>query len=240
MFEERYEEGFPVEITWFDDGLFVTRVAQGALGARLVAVAGVPAEEMVTRIGLALSFDDGNPYGQRRKFERFVVSPFLLYAAGLIPDARAADFTFVKEGVNNSEPFTLNLAGRAEEAVKLVGPELPEVPLYWQSVLDDAVVRTSYLEDEGAVYLQYSDSLGLGLDFIDASTRALQLARREGVDKLIVDVRLNPGGGELPFQILLPLRSASLFAKRRRGLRHYEPLHLLGRLRCGERPRQRA
>ena len=201
MFEERYEESFPVEITWFDDGLFVTRVAQGAqeaLGAQLVSVAGVPVKEMVTRIGPALSFDDGNPYGQRRKFERFVVRLLLLHAAGFIPDERAADFTFVKEGVNNGEPFTLTLEGQDEAEIDLVGPDFTNPPLYWQGFTDDAVVRTSYLENEDAVYLQYSDSSGLGLDFIDASTRALQLARREGVDKLIVDVRLNTGGSELP------------------------------------------
>ena len=204
MFEEAYQRRFPVEITWLDDGLFVTRAAQNvqeALGAQLVAVGGVPVEEMVARLGPALSFDNGNFYDQHSTFERFVVRPLLLHAAGLIPDEQAAVFTFVKGGVNNGEPFTLTLEGQDEAEVDLIGPDFTNPPLYWQGFTDGAVVRTSYLEDEGAVYLQYSDSLGVGLDFIDASTRALQLAQREGVDKLIVDVRLNPGGSELPFLI---------------------------------------
>ena len=206
IFEEAYQNRFPVDVTWFDDGLFVTRAAQGtqdaqeALGAQLVAVGDVPVEEMVTRVSSALSFDNGNLYDQHSTFERFIVRPLLLHAAGLTPDEQAAVFTFVKEGVNNGEPFTLVLEGQ-DETVDLVGPDFTDPPLYWQGSIDSAVVRTSYLEDEGAVYLQYSDSLGLGLDFIDASTRALQLARREGVDKLIVDVRYNPGGSELPFLI---------------------------------------
>ena len=198
VFEEAYQERLPVEITWFDDGLFVTRAAgnaQEALGAQLVAVGGVPVEEMVTRLGPALMFDDGNPYGQRAKFERFVVRPLLLHAAGFIATQEEATLTFVQNG----EPFTLTLESQNEAEVKLVGPDFPDPPLYWQGFTDDAVVRTSYLEDEGAVYLQYNDSLGVGFDFIDASTRALQLARRAGVDKLIVDARYNRGGSEIPF-----------------------------------------
>ena len=200
IFEEAANKRFPVEITWFDNGLFVTRAApetQEALGAQLIAVEGISIEEILARVEPALTYDDGNPYGRRTEFEWFVARPLLLYAAGLIPDEAAGEFTFSRDG----ESFTLTLGGRDRDSFNLVGPDLSEVPLYWQGVLDDVTARTTYLENEGAVYLQYNSSTEIGFNFTDASVRALRFARREGAKKLIVDVRRNTGGSNLASEL---------------------------------------
>lgn len=201
-FSDQAELVYPLDVRWFDDGPFVARASeeyQQAIGAEVVAVGGVPVDEVVERAGLARAFDYENPYGRRAEAEIALTYPLLLEAAGITQSLDEATYELqTPEG----ESLTVPVESAPGSDIGFVGPDLEDMPLYWRGVIEDRIVWYEHLEDENAVYVQYNDALGNPLEAINTMTEALQLARSEEAGKLVFDVRNNTGGSSFPFLLI--------------------------------------
>ena len=206
----------PVALYWFSDGIIV-RAADSAhanlLGARVVAINGIPVDSVAERLRPLVSHD--NEMGVRAFTPFFMVMPEILQATGIVSDMRRI-------------PFTLESAGRGQDVVLEPARLFPMLtgdidrswlnPPGWVDARDGKPSALwlsdpmnfywyKYLAESRTLYAQIntiqqkrSDSLGV---FI---ARAIASADSAHAEKFVLDLRLNGGGdGYFNRSILLPL-----------------------------------
>jgi len=208
----------PIALYSFEDGIIV-RAADSAhanlIGARVVAINGLPIDSAIARIRPLISHD--NEMGVRAFTPFLMVMPEILHATGIVADMQGITLTIGREGGGRREAVTLESAGlfpmltgdadrswvrragwidardRSPAALWLSDP----TNLYWYR----------YLPDGRALYCQINTIQQKPTDSLSAfMARAIAAADSAGADKFLLDLRLNGGGnGDFNKRIMLPL-----------------------------------
>ena len=194
----------PVTFYSFDDGLRVraaTTAHADLLGARVIAIGGVPIDSALARVRPLVSRD--NEMGVLARAPMFLAMPEVLYALGLAPDP--GHVTLVLDTPKGRREVTLAPVGLfpmlTGETDRTWAPRPGWVdardgaptPLwlsnpgdtYWYRYIPAA--RTMYLQ-LNAILQKPDDSLAVFLP------RAIHAADSAGAERLVLDLRLNGGG----------------------------------------------
>ncbi len=194
---------FPIRLYDFPDGVHV--VAQvGArrdlIGKRLVAVAGVPVGQALARVRPLVPRD--NEHSLRARAVQWLVTAEVLHGLGLTDQAKRARFSFAdgSEVELDAVPAARYGAAFPDSFHPMVPQGLPQRPAppflrnrnrsTWMQVLGNG----------RAVYLAYNlTTVYMG----DVAARVGRLAARPQVDRVILDLRHNPGGNNYTYAPLL-------------------------------------
>jgi hypothetical protein len=182
----------PIDLWQFSDGLAIVgadSALAGRIGARIVAVGGVPVAEALRRLQPYISRD--NPMGILVLGTFFLTIPSFVEAVGL-GDGRTVSYVLETDG--RRETVSLAPAGFRAPSFKLPPSGAGrEPPRYLRHT--DANLWLEVLPEVNAVYVHYNQVANgptIPVDrFADSLTRTLG---RTGSGDLIVDVRRNNGG----------------------------------------------
>jgi hypothetical protein len=191
---------YPIRLFEFSDGLFVVEAIEHPelVGARLVSIAGKPVDEVARAVRPLVPAD--NEWSLKARLPQYLVVAEVLRGLGYASPA------FEFDGVAATlEPI---------EAARYLAafPDLfhPMVPQGLPHTMDDQVVEM--LDGGRVVYAAYNVTLGDTTDFADEIARR---ARR--ADRVVVDLRNNPGGdnGTYPplLEALTPLDVVALIGR---------------------------
>jgi hypothetical protein len=185
---------FPIQAYWFDDGLYVVRAGREyaeAVGSRVVAVAGVPIEQLYRDFAPYLSAE--NEFGRLDRWSGLPMAEWL-EARGLATDGRAL--------------VELERAGgaRYDRLVRAV----PLAPFgYWSSVrqveraTSPAVSNDrreaywfEYDRTTGALYFQFNHALDEwnGVTLVSVLDGIDSLLAAQPCDRFVLDLRNSVGG----------------------------------------------
>jgi len=203
----------PLMLYWFSDGLFVRAAEDRDLvGRRVDAIGGVPVAEVLSRAARYISSD--NEWQMRQLAPRYLVIREFLRTIGVAPDGGdGVSMTLDREGhvetvVVRARPLEALLAGASEYFERT--PRFDErvaVPM-WPNMRDGAKKPTPFwlvhpyepwwfeiVPEAKLAYVQYNDvAEGPELDFDAFVDRLFARIDQEGVENLVVDIRMNSGG----------------------------------------------
>lgn len=188
----------PVGFYWFEDGIFVRRVAPSEseiLGAKLVEVGGVPVDSAIERLKPMIWRD--NEMGVKSAAPIYLSVPRILHAAGLSTAKNAGTFTFEKDG----KRFTKTLSPAAKLA------DLWSKPEGWIDAMAAAGTRPLFAREpqnrfwftiapeSKTLYVQFNEVLDKPEETVaDFFARVFKEAEDKPVERLVLDMRLNGGG----------------------------------------------
>ncbi len=202
---------YPVRLYHFADGVFVVDAEDRALARnRLVAIEGTLVERALELVGALTPHD--NESNVRGMAPHFLLTAEVLDGLGIVDGTGPADFTFERPDGQRVDVALTAIPG-AEYAAAFADPlhgHYPSVlpraakPLYLAN--SHKVLWSRTLAGGRAVYVGYN-SVVRPLE--DVKARIERLARSPRTRRVIVDVRLNPGGDNTKYGEL-----TSLFASR--------------------------
>jgi hypothetical protein len=209
---------FPLRFRHFPDGLYV--VAAGAeysraIGARLTGIGGVDVEEVKKRLlPLVLRETDLMAVVQ---LPGFLSNAQALRGTGILPGTDEGTFHFEKDGsalTLTVRALPVDEEGPLTTSAAVIGYESPlyltnRQTLYWFRYLPEA--RTLYIQYNGCKEMK-------SLSFKEFTTKVMEAADHNAVDKVLLDLRHNGGGNS---QEIVPLMS---------GLKHRSALWRTGHL----------
>jgi hypothetical protein len=194
----------PVALYWFEDGVYVraaTEAQRTLVGARVVAIGGVPIDQAISRVRPLISRD--NEMGVRAWAPILLTMPEVLHSVGLSSDPARATFSLDAGGKRRDVALaSVGLFPMSPGETDLTWAKRPgwvdardsaPTPLwlsdmrnkYWYRVLPDR--RALYCQIN-AIQQKPEDSLRVFL------ARAVHAADSTGAERFILDLRLNGGG----------------------------------------------
>lgn len=193
----------PVGFHLFADGLHVVEADAAhaeLVGARVERIAGMPVAEALERLRPLVNRD--NPHTVDWLLPILLESPAILAGAGVAPDPARVELQLaLADGDERSltlEPVaTEPYVDLLEAFVSLRLP--PRDGLTWLSE-QAAEFWTSPMPGSDALYAQYNTIWESSRTYLDGLRREL---RRSGSSRLVLDLRLNPGGENPNFAPLL-------------------------------------
>ncbi|HET7808040.1 MAG TPA: hypothetical protein VFK71_06040 [Gaiellaceae bacterium] len=204
---------FPLYLYKFGDGLFVVAAPgrPGLVGSKLLAIDGLPADELERQVRPLVPRD--NEATRTDRFMSFMLTAEVLHGLGLRSGTGPARFSLQRPGAAATEVTLAPVT--AATYLRLMEPAFPgfvyalprrATPLYLHRRGEDHYVTT--VAHGHAVFVGYN--LTLGGTSADAR-KLLRLAKRKRVRRVIVDVRLNPGGDNHTYvDLLRALRSRTV------------------------------
>jgi hypothetical protein len=197
---------YPFYVYRFSDGVFVVAAVNrpGLVGARLVAIAGRPVEEVIRLVEPLMTRD--NEMTLRANVLLPLATAEILHGLGVTPAVDRATFTFVLRNGRRTDLELRPLRSAAYTAALQRARAFPAFiyglpqrakPLFLRRRLDDQWLTT--LQRGRVVYLAYRSVMN---DTFDMSERLLQLARRPKSRRIVIDLR-NNGGGDIKNNISL-------------------------------------
>ena len=206
---------YPVRVYWFSDGLTVVGGRNVELGSKLVAIGGVPIDDVVARVRPLITRD--NEWSFRERAPYYLVCAEVLHGLGLAPT-----FTFeTPQGRRDVAPAPI-----------AAGQYAAEFPYFWQAPAPPAGVASplwvryrgtaqavTTMQKGRVVYVAYTQTTDSG----DLSQRILRLARKKPFRRLVVDIRQNGGGNNQKYWPLLDAIKSKVVN------RHTRPALLTGR-----------
>jgi hypothetical protein len=204
---------YPIYLYKFSDGLFVVSSIgnRGLIGSRLLAIDGIPVEEIEQKVRPIVPRD--NESTRTDRVPQYMTTAEVLHGLGLRPNAGRATFTFQRPGepprdVSLTPTDAASYAGGMSSDFPTFVYALPRrrAPLYLRRRATSLYVTT--LQRGRVVYVGYN--LTRPSTYL-AARKVLKLARPRKVRRVIVDVRLNPGGDNHTYVWLLnALRSKTI------------------------------
>jgi Peptidase family S41 len=189
---------YPFYAYSFSDGIFVVAAVSrpSLVGARLVAVGGMPVEEVVRLLEPLMTRD--NPMSLKAGLPTMLAAAEVLHGLRVTPTAERATFTFAfPSGSRRDLELRPLTAPRYIQGLKGAFPAftygLPRraKPLFLSRRGSDQWLTT--LQKGRVVYLAHSS---MQRNSFETSERLLRLVRKRRVKRIIVDLR-NNGGGEI-------------------------------------------
>ena len=211
---------YPIRLWEFPEGWFVVGSREHAelVGTRLVAIGGVPVDEIAPRVRPLVSYDNESSLALR--VPEFAITPEVLRGLGLVERPEDAPLTFERR---DGTRFQARLA--PVPATEYVGRVVGDVMELWRPPAPPGVPKPPWLRRSGAplwltkldrgraIYVCYSMTTVSTFDF---GERLARLARSPKVRRVVIDVRLNGGGDNTTYGSLVSaLRRPPL---NRRGL----------------------
>jgi hypothetical protein len=204
---------FPLYLYKFRDGLFVVSAPgrKALVGSKLLSIDGIPADQLEARVRPLVPRD--NEATRDDRFMSFMLTAEVLHGLGLRPGVGPARFTFQKPG-QAARALTI-VPVTAARYLRLMAPDFPSfvyalprrpAPLYLRRRAEDHYVTT--IDRGRVVFVGYNLTLGSP---VAEARKVVRLARTRKVRRVIVDLRLNPGGDNNTYGPLLgALRSKSV------------------------------
>lgn len=199
----------PLRLELFDDGLFVTAVEphhRQLHGARVLRIGGLSVEDATTAVAPTIQRD--NEMGVRLRLPERLVLPEVLHARGVTGSPDRTAFTFERtDGAEISVTFEAVPAGETVEWAELPVPEPGPHHLRRPE-------RTFWLEplpEHRTLYVRLRECYGEEDETLAAfAERVLERVRGPEIDRLVLDLRGNPGGDN---SLNLPLVHALIRAE---------------------------
>jgi hypothetical protein len=204
---------YPLYLYRFADGLFVVAAPghRALVGSKLLAIDGLSADELERKVRPLVPRD--NEATRTDRFMSFMLTAEVLHGLGLRSGTGPARFTLQRPGTAASD-VTLSPV-TAARYLRLMQPSFPgfvyalprrSAPLYLRRRGEDHYVTT--IDRGSAVFVGYNFTLG---STYAEARKVLRLAKRKKVRRVIVDVRLNPGGDNHTYvDLLRALRSRTV------------------------------
>jgi hypothetical protein len=217
---------YPLRLYLFSDGLFVIDAQEPyeeAIGARVVQVGNIDVDRVYEMLTPYISHDNESTIKLIAP-DRFLI-PEILEALGIIDDMQQPGFVLENRV---GERFTLNPAPiELDEYREWVFPsnayrpsletyeeltflsDLPEraEPLYLRTRYDE-VYWFAYLEESQTLFIQYNfvaEYSPTGGTLAQFSQTLAEVVAAQPVDRVVVDLRHNPGGDNTTYRPLLDL-----------------------------------
>ncbi|HYC59300.1 MAG TPA: hypothetical protein VEK79_07010 [Thermoanaerobaculia bacterium] len=179
---------FPVRLKVFSDGIFVVRTnatSRVACGAQLIAINGIPAEQVFTRVAEFVSAE--NDAWLLAQTPELMMRPEVLFVAGIIPSKDSALFTFA------IGQRLLDLQLDATTALLPPQPDVAGLPLYRRNA--SLNYWYEWQRATGLLYLKYNVCANdPARPFANATNELLTILDTEPVHHFVIDLRDNTGG----------------------------------------------
>jgi hypothetical protein len=181
----------PLELEWFDDGLYVMRSGPGygrVAGKRVLAIGKKTVDEATDIVKAVVPHE--NEAQLRRRAPGYLIVPEILASLGISDDAESVTWRFDTVGDVGI------VAGRArlDSSWTSVRDGLEcEEPLYLRNT--DKYYWFTYLKDASVIYAQYNACVEMhDRPFEDFTSDLLDAIDSNRPDKLVFDMRRNGGG----------------------------------------------
>src|SRR5436305_22724 len=209
---------FPLYLYKFPDGLFVVAAPgrESLVGSKVLALDGVSSDELERQVRPLVPRD--NEATRDDRFMSFVLTAEVLHGLGLRAGTGPAAFTLQHPG---AAPQQVTLESVAASAyLRLMHPLFPSFvyalpkrpkPLYLRRRGEDHYVTT--LDRGRVVFVGYNRTVGPTSAEV---RRVMRLARQRKVRRVVVDVRLNPGGDNHTYAPLYAALRSKLVNRRGR------------------------
>lgn len=196
---------FPLYLYDFSDGLFVV-AAPGQpelVGSKLLSIDGIDATTLKRDVWPLVPRD--NDSTREDRFMSFMLTAEVLHGLGLRSGIGPAGFRLQKPGASARVVSLAPVAARTY--LRLMRPSFPSFvyalpkrpkPLYLRRRGEDHYVTT--IDHGRVVFVGYNQTLG---STATDAQRVLRLAKQRKVRRVVVDVRLNPGGDNHTYAALL-------------------------------------
>lgn len=209
---------YPIFFSNRKDGLFVTGVRNirsggsrmplryayaQAIGARLVRVGDMEVEQAIRLVSGLASTDPGNTYSLTERIPFFLRVPEILNALGIMPDMQRGRYVVEDSDGRQMEielaPFEASNAGQISY-LRWPGLRRWSVPLV-HSRPDTVFYWYEYLADKRTLYFRYRFCREMAsLPFAVFAQQVGEFVETNNVDRLVIDLRDNPGGDSSIFQ----------------------------------------
>lgn len=200
---ERPMHLFPLRLYDFPDGVHVVGqvgARRDLVGKRLVAVAGVPVEEALARVRPLVPRD--NEHSLRARAVQWLVTAEVLHGLGLTDERLSARFTFAdgSEVELAAVPAKRWSGAFADLFHPMIPQGLPrrDAPPFLRNRNKSTWLRI--LGGGRSVYLAYNLTL---VSTGDLAERVRRLTARPQINRVILDLRHNPGGNNFTYAPLL-------------------------------------
>jgi hypothetical protein len=196
----------PVRLYEFADGLFVVDAIDrpDLVGARVEAIAGMPVDEVRALVEPLVPRD--NEGSRKARLAQFMLVAEVLHGLGLTASPEEAVLELAWPGGRRESvalgpvPASAYAAAFPDLFHPLVPPGLPSrpEPPYLARRLEERWLTT--MADGRVLYVAYNVTLGSTLDFAGEVRRR---ASRPGMERVVLDLRHNPGGDNTTYGALL-------------------------------------
>jgi len=183
---------FPLVLRWLDDGVFVTGAAAPytrALGAQLVAVGGMPIDQVVGQ--LATLIPHVNDQWVQYMAQHYLLGQQILQGLHVVPVAATTPLTFRTLA---GEVFTLDVSpGSNSSLSSLPDPAAGIYPDYLQNTSQN--YWYTYSAANRLLYFKYNSCGDMpGNPFANFANQVLAILDANPVDTFVFDLRGNTGG----------------------------------------------
>jgi Peptidase family S41 len=210
---------YPLRLYDFADGIFVVDEAgeQGLVGARLVAIAGIPVERLLELVRPLVPRD--NPTNFRGEAPHFLLVAEVLDGLGVAGGVGPRELTLERPGGERvtttlspvpRDEFTSVFADELHGHYPALLPRASR-PFFLSQMGKPLWVRT--LAGGRALYVGYNSALA---PTHEISERIARLVRNSKVRRVVVDVRANGGGDNTSYNPLLNVLASPQVSRRGR------------------------
>jgi uncharacterized protein (TIGR03437 family) len=190
----------PLHLRWLGDGVFVTSAGPeytAALGTRLIAVGGLPIDDVIGRLGTVIPHENDQwlHYGA----QTYLLQQQTLEGLGIIPEGSPAQMTF--QNLDGSE-FSLALTASNEPRTSLLSAATGSIPDYLSNT--SANYWFTYSAANRMLYFKYNVCANDPSNpFSTFAATLLSTVDSNPVDNLVFDFRGNTGGDDSVINPLL-------------------------------------
>ncbi|MCX7711659.1 MAG: S41 family peptidase [Clostridia bacterium] len=189
------EQMIPLEFYWFKDGFYVINAApeyHDLLHCRLTMINGHDIRDIYGNLAEVISHE--NDAMLKSQMPYYLIMPGVLRPLKIIPDTTTIPFTFETRSkervqkelkpISGSDVFK-NILGKGKEGNPL--------PLYMKN--RDQYYWYEFLENQKTVYFKYNRCDNMDTQSLKRFTNNLfDFIQNNNVEKLVIDLRDNPGG----------------------------------------------
>jgi uncharacterized protein (TIGR03437 family) len=183
----------PLTFIWLDDGVFVTGAAPAysrAIGNRLVAVAGMPIDQVIQQLTTVISH--GNDQWVHHVAQQYLAGQQILQGLHIAPVTNATPMTFQTPA---GDQFTLQVQPTVPGTITMPDPAAGALPAWIQNSV--ANYWFSYSAANRLLYFRYNRCTDdPGNPMANVAAAALAVIDQNPLDTFVLDIRDNGGGAD--------------------------------------------
>lgn len=193
--EELYRDMFPVMLTWFKEGLFVTDTDDSLkqyLGMKVVGIGGLSLEKFIDACAELFPFE--TDCGRKYVCENGLFPKFFSYLGLLNGDGTLS----LKLLDSNQKEIDVFLKAMDRSKIQVASLFGEDVPKFYQSYLSNLNYCYETNEETGVMFLRYySCSEDKSYSFEECFLDMCDVMEENGYNKLVFDLRFNGGGNRM-------------------------------------------